>query len=121
MSSWRDKTIRVQARLVPRFLWTTASIEVFLEDQRIVRTGGQFKMTGSHSSTFAEGGLEHQAVLSWGQVRRHRFPYQFQIDGVIIDDAHVVVENWRMGYIPAFLIIASLVFVGYQLKAGQRL
>ena len=111
MTSWRDKTVRVQAKLVPRFVWTTASIDVFLDDRCIIRTGGKFKITGSHSATFADGGSEHQAVLSWGQVRRHRFPYQFQIDGVTVEDAHVDVENWRMGYIPAFLIIASLVVI----------
>ena len=111
MISWRDKTVRVQARLVPRFIWTTASIEVFLDEQRILCTGGQFKFTGSHSATFADGGSEHQAVLSWGQVRRHRFPYQLKIDGTSIDAAHVDVVNWRMGYIPTFLIVASLVLI----------
>ena len=111
MISWHDKTVRVQARLVPRFVWTTASIDVFLGDQRVVCTGGQFKMTGSHSSTFTDGVLEHQAILSWGQVRRHRFPYQLQIDGVTVDDAHVDVTNWRMGYIPALLVVASVVLI----------
>jgi hypothetical protein len=111
MISWHDKTVRVQARLVPRFVWTTASIDVFLGDRRVICTGGQFKIAGSYSATFADGGLEHQAVLSWGQVRRHRFPYQLEIDGVSIDDAHVDVTNWRMGYIPAFLIVASLVLI----------
>ena len=111
MISWRGKTVRVQARLVPRFVWTTASIDVFLAEQRIVCTGGQFKLTGSCSTTFRDGGSDHRAVLSWGVGRRHRFPYQLQIDGVTVDDANVDVKNWRMGYIPAFLIVASLALI----------
>ncbi len=31
MNGWGDKAIEVRARLVPRFLWTTASIDVFLD------------------------------------------------------------------------------------------
>jgi hypothetical protein len=111
MKSWRDKPIRVQARLVPRYMWTTASIEVFWDDHRLVCTGGQFKMTGSQSAAFKEGGSEHHAVLSWGRVRRHRFPYQLQIDGATADDAEVEIENWPMGYIPVLFIVASLVLL----------
>jgi hypothetical protein len=109
MISWQDKVVRVRARLVPRFLWTTASIDIFLGEKCILRTGGQLKMTGSHSSTFADGNSEHQAVLTWGRVHQHRFPYQLQIDGINLDNAHVGVENWRMGYIPSILLIAFLI------------
>jgi hypothetical protein len=111
MTSWRDKTVRVQARLVPRFLWTTASIDVFLGEHRILRTGGLFKWTGSRSVVFAEGNSQHEAVLTWGRVHRHRFPYQLQIDGIDLDSAYVIVENWRMGYIPGFLILALLILI----------
>jgi hypothetical protein len=84
----------------------TASIEAFLDDRCILRTGGQVKITGSHTASFADGGSEHQAVLSWGRVRRHGFPYQLQIDGVIVEVGQVGVENWRMGYVPVVLIVA---------------
>jgi hypothetical protein len=114
MISWQNKMIRVQARLVPRFLWTTASIDVFWGDQCILCTGGQFKAVGSHSVSFRNDNSEHHAVLSWGRGRRHRFPYQLQIDGVTIDDSQVNIENWGMAYIPAFLVtglLALLFFV----------
>jgi len=109
MISWRDKPVRVQASYVPRYLWTTASIDVFWDDRCILRTGGQAKLTGSHSASFSNGGPEQQVELIWGHSRGFRFPYQLRIDGVVIDDSHVQVENWYMIGIPAFIIAAFLI------------
>jgi len=106
--SWQGKTVRVQARYVLRYLWTTASIDVFWGDQCVLRTGGQLKVTGSYSTSFRDGGSEHQIELSWGQSRNFRFPYQLRIDGVTVDDSHVQVENWQMMSIPALIIVALL-------------
>jgi hypothetical protein len=109
MISWQGKTVRVQARNVPRFLWTTASIDVFLSDQCVLRTGGQLKLTGSHSTSFSDGGAEHQIELRWGHSRNFRFPYQLRIDGITVDDSHVQVENRGVIIIPAFIIVALLI------------
>jgi hypothetical protein len=108
MISWQGKAVRVRARYVPRFLWTTASIDIFLGDQCALRTGGKLKLTGTHAATFRDGGLEHQIELRWGQSRQFRFPYQLRIDGVTVDDSHVQVENWYMMSIPAIIIVALL-------------
>ena len=114
MISWQGKTVRVRARYVPRCLWMTASIDVFLDDQRILRTGGKFKPTGSHSAAFTDGGSAHQAELRWGHSSNYRFPYQLRIDGAIIDDSHVQIENRYMIRIPAFAIVALMfLFFGF--------
>ena len=109
MISWQGKTVRVRARYVPRFLWTTASIDVLLGDQCILRTGGQLKLTGAHATSFSDGGSAHQIELSWGQSRNFRFPYQLRIDGVTVGDAQVQVENRRMISVPALIVVALLV------------
>ena len=111
MISWEGKTVRVQASYVPRFLWATASIDVFLGDQCVLRTGGQLKLTGSHSTSFSDDGSEHQIELSWGRSRNFRFPYQLRIDGVTVDDSHVQVGNWYMIGIPAFVLVALASFL----------
>jgi len=108
MTSWQGKAVSVRAHYVPRFVWTTASIDVYLDDRCILRTGGQFKLAGSHSATFTDGGAEHRAELTWGGSGGFRFPYQLRIDGVLIADALVAVENWGMIFIPAFLIVFLL-------------
>ena len=114
MNSWRDKPVRVQARLVPRYLWTTASIDAFLGDRCILRTGGQLKLTGSYSGSFIDGDSEHQVELSWGLSGGFRFPYQLRIDSILVGDSRVQVENWYMVGIPAVILGALLVlFFGF--------
>ena len=119
MSSWQGKAIRVRARLVPRLLWTTASIDVFLEEQCVLRTGGQFKVTGSHAAKFDDGNSEHQAVLAWGRVRDGRFPYRLQIDGAQVEEAEVGVENRLMGFIPSLCVIAIMVSIAVLASRGH--
>ena len=96
---WQNTTVEVQARLIPRFLWTTASIDVFLDGQCILRTGGQMKCTGLYSTGFTHSGFKHTAALSWGYGFLFSFPYKLQIDGAPITEARVHVRNWPLGLI----------------------
>lgn len=107
---WKDSRVNVQARLVPRFLWTTATIDVLLAGQSILRTGGQMKATGSHSATFIHSGSTHTAELSWGYGILCSFPYKLRIDGNPISEARVYVWNWPLGLIWVVLLAAVSVF-----------
>jgi hypothetical protein len=100
---WHGSPIDVQARLVPRFLWSTASIDVFVDQQCILRTGGQLKATGSHSTTFTHSGSTYTAELSWGCGLLFSFPYKLRIDGTPISEARVRVQNWPLCLFVAFL------------------
>jgi hypothetical protein len=111
MALWRDKEVRVQAKLVPRFLWTTASIDVFLGDACILRTGGQLKLRGSYRASFYNGGSEHQADLSWGFARQRSFPYRLSIDGANVSESSVLVRNSSMGFVPVIIIAALLLLL----------
>jgi hypothetical protein len=103
-NKWQDGTVDVQARLVPRFLWTTASIDVFLDGQCILRTGGQFKFTGSQATTFAHSGATHTVELSWGVTfSLFSIPYQLRIDGVQVSASRVPIRNWPLGMTVAIL------------------
>jgi hypothetical protein len=109
---WQDSTVEVEARLVPRFLWNTASIDVFLGGQCILRTGGQLKLKGSHSTVFTHSGSEHTAELSWGMSASPlSFPYQLRLDGILISSGRVRIRNWPIGLIVVFLIAALLLVV----------
>jgi hypothetical protein len=105
---WRGSAVDVQARLVPRFLWSTSSIDVFLDGQCILRTGGQFKAIGSHSATFTHSGSTHTAELSWGYGLSGSFPYKLRIDGTSVSEARVRVQNWPLGLFVAFLVAAVI-------------
>jgi hypothetical protein len=69
------------------------------------------KFRGSVFASFTDDDGEHQAALTWGGgLRSHHFPYKLQIDGDIVRDSQVYIENWRMGYIPS-LIFILLIFL----------
>ena len=109
---WQDSPVDVQARLVPRFLWVTASIDVFLGEQCILCTGGQLKFTGSHSTTFTHSGSTHTAELSWGTSGlSSSFPYRLQIEGTPVSASRVPIRNWPMGFVGAILIAVVLVMI----------
>ena len=117
MILWQNKAVRVEARSVPRFLWTTASIDVYLEEQCVLRTGGKLDLQGTYSTPFSFGGSEHRADLTWGLCSQQQFPYQLRIDGQLVDESRVRVKNFHLGYIPVFIVIALVfVFIRYVLS-----
>ena len=94
---WQSNAIDVQARLVPRFLWTAASIDVLLNGRCILKTGGQMKLIGSCSTAFSHSEATHKAELSWGVGGLFSFPYKLRIDDILISDSRVRVRNWPLG------------------------
>jgi hypothetical protein len=83
----------VTARLIPRFLWQTASIDVYLGDRCILRSGGKLKLVGSASSTFEHADTLHSAVLRWQLARQGSFPYTLEIDDAPLVESIVRVGN----------------------------
>ncbi len=120
---WRDKPLHVRARCVPRYFWTTSSIDVFLDGQCILSTGGQLKLTGSYSSNFHYAGADHVAELSWGTSSWFGFPYQLKIDGAPVADSRVQIENPLMIFIPASvlvaIVLAILLAIGWSITKPQ--
>jgi hypothetical protein len=94
--TWGGSTVSVRARVVPRFLWTTCSIDVYLDEQCILQTGGALKPTGSCYATFNHGGATHSAELSWGVSAAYSFPYRLNIDGVSVMSSRVRADNWYL-------------------------
>ena len=117
---WHDKAVDVQSRLVPRYLWSTASIDVFLDGQLILSTGGQMKFTGAHSTTFTQGGTTHTAELCWGGSGfGFSFPCQLKIDGVLISTSRVHIRNWQLGIMGVVAMIAVALTVVHHLRASR--
>lgn len=109
---WQGSAVEVQARLVPRYLWNTASVDVFLDNQRILRTGGQMKFTGSYATTFTHAGSTHKAELSWGLCGlSFSFPYRLQIDGAPVAHSRVRIRNWPVALIVVAVLVAVLLVI----------
>ena len=108
--SWQNGKLDVRARMIPKYLWTTASIDVYLDDLCILKTGGQLTTRGMKTSDFQYNGLSHVAELSWTPPRNGLFyPFRLEIDQQVIDSAEVYIRNWPMAIVGA-LIIVGIVF-----------
>ncbi|HXR46879.1 MAG TPA: zinc ribbon domain-containing protein [Candidatus Limnocylindrales bacterium] len=106
--TWRGKKVAVRANLVPRFLFSSASIDVYLDGECVFRTGGKIQSIGSHSAVVRIGGSEHQVEVTWQRSRKFCFPYQLKIDGELVADSQVPVENQHLMIIPAFFMFAVM-------------
>ena len=103
MATWHGSAVSVRSHVVPRYLWTTVSINAYLDDQCILQTGGKLNPTGSSSATFNHGGATHTAELSWGVGIWYAFPYQLKIDGVPVMASRVRADNWYITLIMGIL------------------
>ncbi|HEY3762029.1 MAG TPA: hypothetical protein VGN23_09805 [Verrucomicrobiae bacterium] len=104
---WQGSKVEVWARLVPRYFWNTASIDVFVDGRQILKTDGQLKLKGTCSTSFAHANSTHVAILSWGcSGLRFSFPYELRIDGASVATSRVKIQNW-----PVVVIIIGVVWV----------
>jgi hypothetical protein len=112
--TWHGSTVHVQSRQVPKYLWTTASIDVYLNDECVLQTGGKLNPTGSCSATFNHEGATHTVDLSWGVGIWYSFPYQLRINGIPIIASRVRANNWYMGLIVGVIfgtILGAIIFL----------
>ena len=58
---WARSQLQVRAYVVPRYCWTTASIDVVIDGQPVLQTGGKLRVVGSHASDFQHRGASHRA------------------------------------------------------------
>jgi hypothetical protein len=108
--AWNGVAVMVTSRLVSRYFWTTASIDVWLDGNRVLSSGGVLRVTGNHTESFRFGDATHQAKLTWGAGWLRSFPFKLEVDGTLVAESRVVTENWWLVFWPLFLAI-GFVFV----------
>jgi hypothetical protein len=109
---WHGSDLVVRARAVPRYLWTTVSIDVLIDGAPVLRTGGQQKARGSSTSEFRHDGAWHVAELSWGTFAKGGFPFMLRIDKEVVLAAEVPVDNLTavfVGWLVAILAVVGLI------------
>ena len=108
---WNEVEVSVSSRIIPRYMWTTATIDVAIDGTVVLRTGGVSKSLGGQTAMFMVGGSEHRADLTWGRHSGRSFPFTLKIDGAQVADSRVRIENWWAAYWPwavALLIVVVL-------------
>lgn len=97
MTRWKDCDLEVRAEVVPRYCWTTVSIDVYLNDLCILRTGGVLRIEGAQTQTFRHKNETHALELSWrSPLLGMSFPYRLSIDGRPIVTGKVYPRNWPL-------------------------
>jgi hypothetical protein len=104
--SWENSAVEVKAELVPRYLYTTASIDVYVDGSCILRTGGVWRFWGTQGADFMHGGKSHLAELSWGSAKS--LWYALKIDGQCILKGDLIPRNFPAIMIPAALAMAFI-------------
>ena len=103
------KPVSITARLVPRFAWQTASIDIAVSDRNVLRTGGVRTIVGKHTETFASDGIEHCVEVKWSKGSLRSFPFSLCIDGLPVVESRVPIANWWLSLWPWALFWALLV------------
>ncbi len=116
VGEWRGRTVEVTARVIPRYLWTTASIDVYIDAECVLQTGGQMKATGGCTAQFYDSGSTHEIVLEWGLPLITSFPVTITIDGELVVDSPVTVDYWMLALWPAIVVAAGAVWIFWRLR-----
>lgn len=101
---WNGRRIEVTAQGVPRYAFMTASINVFIDGEAILQTGGVPQPVGTQSASFHHDGHAHTLEASWGKVARRSFPVRLSIDGQPVFEAPVRVSNGWLSYWPSLAL-----------------
>jgi len=104
-ASWQGQPVSVSCHMVSRYAWTSATIDVAVGEQVVLRTGGAAKVTGRHAETFEFRGTRHTAELSWGVSLWYAFPFSLTIDGTEIVKSRVSISNWWLAWWPFYLAL----------------
>jgi hypothetical protein len=110
VASWNDRVIAVTAHLVPRYAWTSATIDVEVGNDTVLGTGGVLKVSGKHVETFELLGTAHTVQITWDKAALRSLPFSLHIDGAIILGSRVPVANWWLGLWPWAIFLAFLVW-----------
>lgn len=99
-ASWNSTAVEVTARMIPRYAWTTASIDVAIGGNTILETGGVLKVVGAHVGPFEFHGVKHSVEITWGEATLRSFPFRLFIDGFPLLASSVPIANWWLALWP---------------------
>jgi len=102
-ADWQGHAVTLASRLVGRFLWSTASIDIFVDGNCVLRTGGQLKVRSTCVGEFTMDGSPHKAELTWSKGSLFSYPVELRIDDVLVVQGRVSTKNWPLALWPIYL------------------
>jgi hypothetical protein len=106
-SIWNGHRVTVEAYKLARRAWITTSIDVLLDSEAILKSGGKLQFTGTCSEIFHQEDGDHRVDLSWGRsFWGLSFPFRARIDGVEVCSGRVRVARWYVQWLFVVLAVA---------------
>ena len=110
-TTWNGSTVEVTARLLPRKAFLAASIDVHINRETKLRTGGVFKIVGEYQEQVELSGSHHKLALAWGKAAPRSFPVKLTIDDRVVLEESVRISNWYAAYWPWALVVSLLLWL----------
>jgi hypothetical protein len=111
MPAWQNSELDVRAEVLPKYFFTTVSIDVYLDGLCILRTEGVLKFSGTQTTAFKRADGNHLLELVWQSPGLGiDFSYGLSVDGQpVIERSRVRPRNWPFLFIPAIALAVALV------------
>lgn len=109
IGEWNGRPVEVTSWLIPRFLWQTASSDVYIDQQCVLKTCGPLKSVGGSKAIFEHSGAVHTMDLTWGRPNLRSFPIEVTIDGSRLPSARVITGNWPLAFWPVVAALAVVI------------
>lgn len=117
-TEWNGHCIRVQSALVPRYFWTSASVDAYVDQSCVIKTGGVFRFSGIETGDLNDRGKNHVMQMAWNVGGRDlAVRYELAIDGHVLLKSRVFPRNWPLLIFPLAGLLL-LVFGGHLLIFG---
>ena len=106
---WEGHNISIRSQPEIKYLWLATETVVMVDDVEIGRSGGfrfneNFVEKFPHNNSFSELALEIKVDL----ITLVSVPYILKIDGDVISQGRLRIDNWILFFVPTILLIACL-------------
>ena len=115
---WNNADLSIRARFMPEKLFLVATIDVWLDQRRILSTGGKLKLQGTCVERFDHLGAQHQVRLEWQKFLLHYVPCSLFVDNLLIATETIRIDNRAMNVVGLILAYAFAVALGLSIALG---
>jgi hypothetical protein len=104
---WEGHNISIRSEPALKYLWSATETVVMVDGVELGRTGGfrfNEKLTGRfpHQNASSEFALDIKVDL----ITLVSVPYQLEVDGKIVSQGRLKIDNWILFLVPTIILIA---------------
>ena len=110
-TQWNDRTIKVKGNWTGRWLFLAPDYELWIDDQKIDRAGGPRLSPKLEGIVEDEDGKMHHIVADVVSVVGWRPSCEVSIEGDVIANDRVIVENFINPFLVVFILISTAVML----------